>query len=94
MAVDAPRQRVGIFDGGIVVGCPLGFYEAEGEGGFADAAVAEDRYGYAVGCGWGAGHCRWCVVGWDGTVWFAEMGGIWMWEINGVSGWDGQDRYG
>ena len=49
LAVDAARYAVGVFDGGVVVGGPLGAHEAEGYAAFAAAAVAADGYGYAGG---------------------------------------------
>jgi len=49
LAVDAARYAVGVFDGGVVVGGPLGAHEAEGYAAFAAAAVAADGDGYAGG---------------------------------------------
>jgi len=49
LAIDASCYGIGVFDGRVVVGGPLGAHEAESYAAFAAAAVAADGDGYAGG---------------------------------------------
>lgn len=64
LSVDAARYRVRVFDRGVVFVGPLRAHEAEGDAGFAAAAVAADGYGYAGGfVGGHGGSSGWWMVG-------------------------------
>lgn len=62
-AVDAARDAVAVFDGGVVLGGPLRAHEAQGDGGLAAAAVAAD------GDGDGDGRLRGCRWRWHFGFW-------------------------